>query len=144
MSMGASWPPRRLQNGGQLGRLLAAKTPSKMEANLGSQKSIFEAQVGLHLGGGSWRPLGAIGYFFGAFVGPPSQTPGAGSKIDFVINSLLKSIFSWFSGSRKGIQHEFRKDSLWRPRAAKTPPKWRPTWTSKNFWEAKLEAILAP
>lgn len=64
-------PPRPFQDGGQLGRLLAAKTPSKMEANLGSQKSIFEAQVGLHLGGGSWRPLGAIDYFFGAFCWTP-------------------------------------------------------------------------
>ena len=73
-------PPRPFQDGGQLGRLLAAKTPSKMEANLGSQKSIFEAQVGLHFGGGAWRALGAIGYFFGALVGPPSQTPAAGKK----------------------------------------------------------------
>ena len=38
-----------------------------------------------------------------------------------------------------------KKNALWRPRVAKTSPKWRPTWASKiNFWEPKLEAILAP
>ena len=42
-----------------------------------------------------------------------------------------------------------KKSALWSPRVAKTPPKWRPTWASKNsVFEAQvgthLGRVLAP
>ena len=42
-----------------------------------------------------------------------------------------------------------KKNALWSPRVAKTPPKWRPTWASKNLvFEAQvgthLGRVLAP
>ena len=42
---------------------MGRQDPLSMEANLGSQKSIFEAQVGLHFGrgiGGPWAPQSIV------------------------------------------------------------------------------------
>ena len=56
-------------------RLLASKTPSNMEANLGSPKLIFETRVGLHFWeslGGFWAPMTTFwGSLLGALLGPP-------------------------------------------------------------------------
>ena len=126
MSMGASWPPRRIENGGQLGRLLAAKTPSKMKANLDSQKSIFEAQVGLHFGG-VLAALGAHRAFFwrpklGSLWGGPSW-PTIHFSIDFNTKWSFKRIVGQFGPPQQGAQLGPPKKCYVAPHGRQDPPK---------------------
>ena len=73
--MARPWaPPPQLGRSKNLyGRLLAAKTHPKMGANLDLKKLIFEAQVGFHFGGGSWRPWAPQTIFLEAQE--PPKTP---------------------------------------------------------------------
>ena len=48
-----------------LGGARVAKTPLNMEANLASKNYFFEAPVGIHFEGVSWRPLSATEHFVG-------------------------------------------------------------------------------
>ena len=65
-----------------LGRAWVAKTPPNIEANLGSQKSIFEAQVGFHLGGGGEGGLlAALGPHRAFFWRPKLNSSLGGAKL---------------------------------------------------------------
>ena len=120
MPMGASWSPRPLQNGDQLG-------PSKkqlLRPNLDANDHFLGIRVG-------------------ALLGPP--------KIAHYWISLFKYPFlnrHPIVGELRGVQvgRPKRSPKKWSvtPRAPKTPPpKWRPTWTSKNkCLEAKLASML--
>ena len=58
-----------------LWRLLAAKTPPTWRPTWALQKTIFEAQLGLHFGeglGGSWAPMTTFG---GSLLGPYLDPP---------------------------------------------------------------------
>ena len=91
------------------GRLLVGKTTSKIEANLGPQKLIFEAQVGLHFGGGlgvqeapklasilegSWRPMsGSQAIFLRPNMAPcwPHVSPQHEPMLDFQHEPMLEA-----------------------------------------------------
>ena len=114
-----------------LGRAWVAKTPPNMEANLGSQTSIFEAQVGLHFGG-VLAALGRHRLFFWSSCWTPFPDLGGREKTDFSKDLITKSIFSQPPGSGKEVQQRLPKNSLCRPRAAKTPPKMEANLGLKN------------
>ena len=127
---GAPWPPQKRS-------LLAPYKLIFLELKLGS---ILE---------GHWRPWGATEDFLGSARAPPKPSQNWTSPW-LLFNSILFSgghkkivprdlIFEAILGTLLGVQ----KSALWRPGAAKTPPKWTPTWASRNqFIGSKLEAHL--
>ena len=120
---------------------LGRQDASKIEANLGASWPPKPSP--------KWRPtwapknrililgrvLAALGHhrlFIWSSYWSPFPDPGGQEKIDFVIKSLLKSVFCRPPGFGKRVQQGLQKNSLWRPRAAKIPPKMEANFSLKN------------
>lgn len=120
-------------------RTWAAKTPPRWRptwAPLGRQDPLQNGgQLGppkINFRGPSWpqswgEVLAALmrhrQFFLEPLLDPLPGPRRPGKKTDCSKDLITKSIFSRPPGSGKGVQQRLQKNSLWRPRAAKTPPK---------------------
>ena len=126
---------------------LGCQDPSKMEANLGSQKSFFEAQVGLHFGG----VLAAMWRHIALFWRPKLSSLLGGSKLatdpfkapfSIEISSKMDQWPTWTPPTRSPTWAS-KKMLCGAQGPPRPPPKWRPTWASKiDFWDPKLASML--
>ena len=102
---------------------MGRQDPPNMEANLGSQKSIFEAQVGLHFGGGLGGPWAPQSIFLEAQVGLLVGGVQVGQLSILVLISILKRIVGQLGPPQQGAQLGPPKKCHVAPHGRQDPPK---------------------
>ena len=112
-----------------LGGARVARTPSTWKPTWASNKNIFI--------GPSWPPVWGVlpqSSFFGGSRGFPKRLTKKGVSKQAVEWQNPNEKYVEETSFLRGFGGALGPPKKWSvaPKAAKTPPKWRPTWTSKN------------